>query len=59
MKTMITSIVFAFSALVMPAMADDCDVKSKTVSAQKDIVDAAVSAGSFNTLAAAGRRERP
>jgi uncharacterized surface protein with fasciclin (FAS1) repeats len=53
MKTIITSIVFAFSALVIPAMADDCDVKSKTVSAQKDIVDTAVSAGSFNTLAAA------
>lgn len=50
---MITSAVFALSALVTPAFADDCKTKTKTMTAKKDIVDTAVSAGSFNTLAAA------
>jgi len=46
MKTIATSILFGFFAVMSPAVADD---KAPT----KDIVDTAVAAGSFKTLAAA------
>ena len=46
MKTIATSILFGFFAIMSPAVADD---KAPT----KDIVDTAVAAGSFKTLAAA------
>lgn len=46
MKAIATSILFGFFAIMSPAMADD---KAPT----KDIVDTAVAAGSFKTLAAA------
>lgn len=46
MKAIITSIIFGLSALVTPASAE-------SKQAPKDIVDTAVAAGSFNTLAAA------
>tara|TARA_B100000900_G_C20420771_1_gene650866 strand:+ start:121 stop:618 length:498 start_codon:yes stop_codon:yes gene_type:complete len=46
MKAIATSILFGFFAIMSPAVADD---KAPT----KDIVDTAVAAGSFKTLAAA------
>ena len=46
MKTIATSILFGFFAIMSPAVADDKAPK-------KDIVDTAVAAGSFKTLAAA------
>ena len=46
MKAIATSILCGFFAIMSPAMADD---KAPT----KDIVDTAVAAGSFKTLAAA------
>ena len=51
-----SSILISSFALALPA-GDGCDAKAKTValtmSAEKDIVDTAVAAGSFRTLAAA------
>lgn len=46
MKAIITSIIFGLAALATPASAE-------SKQAPKDIVDTAVAAGSFNTLAAA------
>lgn len=50
MKALTTSILFGFFALVSPAAADHHGDKK---AAKKDIVDTAVAAGSFKTLAAA------
>lgn len=50
MKTIATTILFGVFALVSPALAEKSGDKS---SAGKDIVDTAVAAGSFKTLAAA------
>lgn len=47
MKAILTSLLFGVSALVSPALAAD------EKDAKKDIVDTAVAAGSFKTLAAA------
>ena len=53
MKTLITTVAFGFITFAMPAMADHCKSHTKTTTAKTDIVDTAVAAGSFNTLAAA------
>lgn len=53
MKTLITTVALGFITLSMPAMADHCKSHAKTTTAKTDIVDTAVAAGSFNTLAAA------
>mgnify|MGYP007070395966 CR=1 FL=1 len=47
MKSILTSILFGIFAIVSPAAAEE------TKPAPKDIVDTAVAAGSFKTLAAA------
>ena len=47
MKSILTSILFGFFAIVSPVSADE------PKAAPKDIVDTAVAAGSFNTLVAA------
>lgn len=53
MKTLITTVALGFITCAMPAMADHCKSHAKSTTAKTDIVDTAVAAGSFNTLAAA------